>query len=78
MSSAGRRRGLAGISNFFEKVCISSHKVLVQFYILMLKAVPIKAAATKLSLPIHEIDTFTGWTVSDLDQNVSHVAATWH
>lgn len=25
--------------------------------------VPIKAAATQLSLPIHEIDTFTGWTV---------------
>jgi len=25
--------------------------------------VPIKAAASDLSLPIHEIDTFTGWTV---------------
>ncbi|KAL4781876.1 formyl transferase [Aspergillus varians] len=26
-----------------------------------IREVPIKAAATKLSLPIHEIDTFTGW-----------------
>lgn len=25
--------------------------------------VPIKAAASELSLPIHEIDTFKGWTV---------------
>ncbi|KAK2801858.1 Methionyl-tRNA formyltransferase [Onygenales sp. PD_10] len=27
-----------------------------------IREVPIKAAATELSLPIHEIDTFTGWT----------------
>ncbi|PGH04082.1 hypothetical protein AJ79_07182 [Helicocarpus griseus UAMH5409] len=26
-----------------------------------IREVPIKAAATKLSLPVHEIDTFTGW-----------------
>lgn len=25
--------------------------------------VPIKAAANELSLPIHELDTFTRWTV---------------
>lgn len=29
----------------------------------MLLLVPIKAAASALSLPVHEIDTFTGWTV---------------
>lgn len=33
---------------------------LIVFYV----AVPIKAAATALSLPIHEIDTFRGWTVT--------------
>ncbi|KAJ9264565.1 hypothetical protein DTO212C5_7068 [Paecilomyces variotii] len=27
-----------------------------------IREVPIKAAATQLALPIHEIDTFTGWT----------------
>ncbi|KAB8257165.1 methionyl-tRNA formyltransferase family protein [Aspergillus pseudonomiae] len=27
-----------------------------------IREVPIKAAATDLSLPVHEIDTFTGWT----------------
>ncbi|KAL1960198.1 hypothetical protein VTO42DRAFT_8741 [Malbranchea cinnamomea] len=27
-----------------------------------IREVPIKSAATKLGLPIHEIDTFTGWT----------------
>jgi hypothetical protein len=26
--------------------------------------VPIKSAAQELSLPVHEIDTFTGWNVS--------------
>jgi hypothetical protein len=31
---------------------------------MMTMIVPIKAAARSLSLPIHEIDTFTGWTVS--------------
>lgn len=29
----------------------------------LIQLVPIKAAARSLSLPIHEIDTFTGWTV---------------
>ena len=29
-----------------------------------IREVPIKAVASKLSLPIHEIDTFRGWTVS--------------
>jgi hypothetical protein len=29
----------------------------------MFRIVPIKAAATALSLPVHEVDTFTGWKV---------------
>ncbi|KAF7597461.1 Methionyl-tRNA formyltransferase [Aspergillus hancockii] len=33
-----------------------------------IREVPIKAAATDLSLPIHEIDTFTGWTPPTLPE----------
>lgn len=33
--------------------------------------VPIKETASALSLPIHEIDTFTGWTVSSSNHSKS-------
>jgi hypothetical protein len=46
-----------------------SEKVLVKAvdYIItkLTIAVPIKAVAQELGLPVHERDTFTGWDVSD-------------